>query len=236
MGLPAPSFNWRSKEGGPQSGDDVVRVTAFHVENAPCKPAYGYRFDYKGRTAVVSGDTGYCPSIVSQSRGIDILVHEACACHLIQRAVNMNKNAGNLRLAKFLTDLSQPNVHTSPEIVMRIAKEADVKFLAYTHIVPPMRNQLIRRMWLSGIDSSGWRGKYTIGEDGMHFALPAYEGAIRMLDHVSGAQESRMADMMRRLSPLGFFILCLWLVPGGINKRSLMVLFLSAYAGRLARL
>ena len=127
---------------------------------------YGYRFEYKGRTAVVTGDTGYCPSVVKQAAGVDLLVHEACACHLIRRAIAMQEEAGNKRLVRMMTDLSQPNVHTDPAIVMDVAKEAKVKHLAYTHIVPPMRNVVLRRLWASNIDASGFDGSYTIGEDG----------------------------------------------------------------------
>jgi ribonuclease Z len=136
--LPAPRMNW--KEGASAPSPEVVKVTAFHVQHDPCKPAYGYKFEYKGRTVVISGDTGHCPSIVKQSAGVDLLVHEACACHQVERMIDLQEAAGNTKNVKLLTDLSQPDTHTSPEIVMDIAKEANVKHLAYTHIVPPMRN------------------------------------------------------------------------------------------------
>jgi ribonuclease Z len=34
-----------------------LRVIAFTVDHAPVVPAYGYRFDYRGRSVVISGDT-----------------------------------------------------------------------------------------------------------------------------------------------------------------------------------
>ncbi|MYE23959.1 MAG: MBL fold metallo-hydrolase, partial [Gammaproteobacteria bacterium] len=37
--------------------DDGLRVTAFAVDHGPVKPAYGFRIDYRGRSAVVGGDT-----------------------------------------------------------------------------------------------------------------------------------------------------------------------------------
>ena len=37
--------------------DPDVRVTAFRVEHPPISPAVGYRFDYAGRSVVLSGDT-----------------------------------------------------------------------------------------------------------------------------------------------------------------------------------
>ena len=49
--LPAPSFNW--KKNATQPSNEVVQITAFHVQHDPCKPAYGYKFEYKGKTVVV---------------------------------------------------------------------------------------------------------------------------------------------------------------------------------------
>jgi len=40
---------------------DGLRVTAFNVNHSPVKPACGYRFDYVGRSIVVSGDTAKSP-------------------------------------------------------------------------------------------------------------------------------------------------------------------------------
>jgi ribonuclease Z len=36
---------------------DGLRVTAFAVDHRPVQPSVGYRFDYKGRSIVISGDT-----------------------------------------------------------------------------------------------------------------------------------------------------------------------------------
>src|SRR5206468_4319551 len=44
--------------------EDGVVVTAFAVAHDPVKPAFGYRFDYGGRSVVVSGDTRPCPNLV----------------------------------------------------------------------------------------------------------------------------------------------------------------------------
>jgi ribonuclease Z len=54
-----------------------LRITAFQVDHAPVKPAVGYRFDYKGRSVVISGDTVPCPSLRAKARNVDLLVQEA---------------------------------------------------------------------------------------------------------------------------------------------------------------
>ena len=47
--------------------DKGLKVTAFRVNHAPIEPAVGYRFDYKGRSIVISGDTVASPSLVTVS-------------------------------------------------------------------------------------------------------------------------------------------------------------------------
>src|SRR3989475_6797197 len=53
--------------------EDGVVVTAFAVAHDPVKPAFGYRFDYGGRSVVVSGDTRPCPNLVAPGRGAGVL-------------------------------------------------------------------------------------------------------------------------------------------------------------------
>lgn len=53
-----------------------VKVTAFLVDHGPVKPAFGYRVDFRGRSVVISGDTGPSPNLVKFSAGVDLLVHE----------------------------------------------------------------------------------------------------------------------------------------------------------------
>ena len=74
----------RTVELGPESDAstvvldvDGVKVTMFRVDHDPVKPAVGYRFDYRGRSVAVSGDTAYTESIVRNAAGVDILFNEA---------------------------------------------------------------------------------------------------------------------------------------------------------------
>ena len=56
--------------------DSNVTVRAFRVHHGSWRNAYGYRFDTRGRSIVVSGDTGPTEAIVDACRGCDVLVHE----------------------------------------------------------------------------------------------------------------------------------------------------------------
>ena len=63
--------------------EDGLIVTAFEVVHDPVEPALGYRFDYKGRSLVISGDTSYSENLIENSRDVDVLIHEAQANHMI---------------------------------------------------------------------------------------------------------------------------------------------------------
>jgi ribonuclease Z len=54
-----------------------VTVTAFLVDHAPVKPAFGYRVDYQNRSVVMSGDTRPSENLIKYAKGADLLIHEA---------------------------------------------------------------------------------------------------------------------------------------------------------------
>lgn len=56
--------------------DANVKVTAFAVPHGSWKHAFGYRFDTKDRSIVVSGDTTYSPGLAKICNGCDVLLHE----------------------------------------------------------------------------------------------------------------------------------------------------------------
>ncbi len=54
-----------------------LKVTAFEVDHgSTIKPAYGYRFQYKGRCVVLSGDTRLTENVIRYGAGADVLIHE----------------------------------------------------------------------------------------------------------------------------------------------------------------
>jgi len=57
-----------------------VTVIAFEVDHGDViKPAYGYRIEYGGRSAVISGDTRFNENVIKHGAGADLLVHEVAA-------------------------------------------------------------------------------------------------------------------------------------------------------------
>jgi ribonuclease BN (tRNA processing enzyme) len=56
--------------------DQNVTVTAFAVHHGKWAHAYGYRFETRDRTIVISGDTSPDTAIVDNCHGCDVLIHE----------------------------------------------------------------------------------------------------------------------------------------------------------------
>ena len=62
-----------------------VRVTAFEVDHAPVKPAFGYRIDYAGHSVVLSGDTRRSENLIKYAQGVDLLIHEIVSPEALKR-------------------------------------------------------------------------------------------------------------------------------------------------------
>jgi ribonuclease Z len=156
--------------------DGDLTVSAFPVDHRPVVPAVGYRFDYRGRSVVVSGDTVKSPNVVEAARGADVLVHEAQANRLVAEIGAAARAAGRDRIAKLMADI--PSYHTSPVEAAEVANEAGVKGLVLSHLTPPPPNAVARRVFLRGVDAVRPRG-VILGQDGMLLSLPAGSDAVK---------------------------------------------------------
>ncbi|HZP40859.1 MAG TPA: MBL fold metallo-hydrolase [Candidatus Binatia bacterium] len=156
---------------------DGVRITAFVVTHAPVRPAYGYRFDYRGRSVVVSGDTVQDRAVVAAARGADVLVHEAQANHLVAILREAAERSAHPRIAKILGDI--PSYHTSPVQAAEVANEAHVRLLVLSHLTPPPPAWLVARAFVRGVDAVRPRG-WILGDDGLLVTLPAGGDAVRV--------------------------------------------------------
>ncbi len=158
---------------------DGLRITAFAVDHAPIRPAYGYRFDWGGRSVVVSGDTVKSASLIAASRGVDVLAHEAQANHLIARIGEATAKAGRARAAKIMADI--PSYHTSPVEAAEVANEAGARLLVLYHLNPPPPAALFERAFVRGV-AEVRAGDWVVAEDGMLLELPRGSDEIRILE------------------------------------------------------
>lgn len=161
----------------PVLDEDGVVVTAFSVAHDPVKPAFGYRFDYGGRSVVVSGDTAPSPNLVKHARRADVLVHEAQANGLVRIMERSAREAGEARIAKILADI--PTYHTDPSAAAREAVEAGVRLLVLTHFTPPPDNAFLRRIFRRDVAAVPPQG-IVFGEDGTLLVLPTRSDAVHV--------------------------------------------------------
>ncbi|MCX2980903.1 MBL fold metallo-hydrolase [Halieaceae bacterium IMCC14734] len=149
--------------------DGELKVEALAVEHAPVEPAVGYRFSYKGRTILITGDTVKYANIEQFAQGVDLLVHEALAPNLVNMMHEAANKNGNEILAKITHDIL--DYHASPVEAAETARDADVGHLLYYHIVPPLIIPGQKTLYLNGAEDIF--PNYTIGADGVAFSLPA---------------------------------------------------------------
>jgi ribonuclease Z len=139
---------------------DGVKVIAFTVDHGDViKPAVGYRIEYQGHAAVISGDTRYSDNVVKYGTGADVLIHEV----------------GAARPALLATTFAQKILahHTSPKDVGRVFAQAKPKLAVYTHIVM-LSNDGIPEPTLADIEAETrqtYDGPLQFGEDLMAFEV-----------------------------------------------------------------
>ena len=158
-----------------EEGD--VRIIAFRVDHAPVEPAVGYRFDYGGRSLLISGDTRKSANLLRNAMGVDLLVHEALSPRLVGLASDAAAAAGRANVAQILKDI--PDYHTTPVEAAEIARDAGARHLLYTHVVPPLPVPGLESVFLEGV-SETYGGGVTLGRDGALVSLPAGSDAVEV--------------------------------------------------------
>jgi len=149
---------------------DGLKVIAVKVKHEPANPAYGYRFDYKGRSIVISGDTAPDEDLVHLARNADVLIHEGLNPEMVGVMHDALAAANHPRQAKIFHDI--PGYHTAPVEAARIANEAHVRLLVFSHLIPILPNRFAEKLFLRGV-SDVRPGGVELGHDGMVLKLSA---------------------------------------------------------------
>jgi len=103
-----------------------LKITAFDVDHAPIKPAFGYRIDYGGRSVVLSGDTRVSQNLIRYAQGVDVLVHEVASPESFQRAGTPPARAKSVI-----------EHHVTPEQAGEVFARTKPRLAVYSHIVQP---------------------------------------------------------------------------------------------------
>jgi ribonuclease Z len=156
--------------------DGGLTVTAIVVAHEPVQDAYAYRFDYKGRSVVISGDTRKWPPLAIAAKGADVLIHEAQNSDMTKQMSQGLAAMGNARLSSIMTDTL--SYHTTPVEAADIARAAGVKALVLYHLTQAGLPMFTPQAFTSGMDAAGpldWR----LSKDGMTIELPVASPDIR---------------------------------------------------------
>lgn len=152
----------------PALDDGELTITAIRVNHEPISPAFAYRFDYRGRSVVISGDTVYWPPLGVAAQGADVLIHEAQS-NAMQMAASRRASTVNPRGAAILADTV--TYHTEPAEAASLARAAGVQMLVLNHLTqagyPGFPGTFVE-----GIDDGG-EIDWLLAEDGMIMELPA---------------------------------------------------------------
>lgn len=156
--------------------DGDLTVTAIRVAHEPISPAFAYRFDYKGRSVVISGDTRPWPPLAAAATGADVLIHEAQNADMTRQMAGGLKMLGNGRMSSLMTDTL--SYHTTPVEAADLARAAGVKVLMLSHLTQAGLPFYSPEAFTKGMDAGGkldWR----LAADGMIIDLPAGSTEIR---------------------------------------------------------
>jgi ribonuclease Z len=139
---------------------DGVRVTAFEVNHGDAiKPAYGYRIDYQGHSAVISGDTRFNQNVIKYGTAADVLIHEVAMT-----------NPDMLNIPVIQRIIAH---HTSPREAGTVFARAHPKLAVFSHIVligsdkaaAPGLTELVAETRRT------YQGPLVVGEDLMSFDI-----------------------------------------------------------------
>lgn len=100
-----------------------VRIFAFEVDHGGEElPAFGYRINYRGHSAVLSGDTTFNENLIRHATGTDLLVHEVTAA---AGAAAENKE----QLKRIGSN------HTTPDQAGIVFSRVQPKLAVYNHLL-----------------------------------------------------------------------------------------------------
>ena len=145
-----------------------LKITVFEVSHNPIKPAFGYRFDYKNRSIVISGDTSYNENLIKKSQNADVLFHDALSINIIEGMQAFMEKIGRDGVWQILEDIKE--YHATTLEAAKAANEANVTHLVLYHLIPAPSNLILKNIFIRGMNDV--RKEWTLSEDGTMVILP----------------------------------------------------------------
>ncbi|MDB9918177.1 MBL fold metallo-hydrolase [Pseudomonadales bacterium] len=145
--------------------DGELTITAYVSEHLPVEPAVGYRFDYKGRSVVISGDGNVNGDTRQIVDGADLLLHDALSLPIVSTLSKSLGTAGQSRQSKIVSDVI--DYHASTDSLIELAEQSNVGMVAFYHLVPVPLNVVLEDVFKRGLPDN-----FLLAEDLMSFELP----------------------------------------------------------------
>ena len=146
-----------------EEGD--LKITAYVAEHPPIHPAVGYRFDYRGRSVVISGDSNVTDNTLKIVDGADLLLHDALSVPTTTAIKDALAKAGQSRQSRIVFDVM--DYHASADSLIELGKKSDVDMVAFYHLVPVPPTSLLEDVFLRGAPDN-----FLLTKDLMWFELP----------------------------------------------------------------
>ena len=146
-----------------EEGD--LTITAYMSEHPPIEPAVGYRFDYKGRSEVISGDGNVNGDTLKIVDGADLLLHDALSLPIVTTLSKSMNTAGQPRQSKIVSDVI--DYHASTDSLIELGEQSNVDMVAFYHLVPVPLNGVLEDVFKRGMPDN-----FLLAEDLMSFELP----------------------------------------------------------------
>jgi len=145
--------------------DGDLTITAYVGEHPPIEPAVGYRFDYRGRSVVISGDSNVNGNTLKIVDGADLLLHDALSLPIVSALSKAMGAAGQSRQSKIVADVM--DYHASAQSLIELGEKSNVDMVAFYHLVPVPPTSLLKDVFLRGAPDN-----FLLTEDLMWFELP----------------------------------------------------------------
>ena len=140
-----------------------VTIDSFEVDHFPVVPALGFRLDGHGGSVAISGDTKKCDNLTRAATGADLLISEAMSESIFAMMRQRMLAAGNERQASVMDDV--PSYHATTIEVAEMARDAGVKKLVLSHVIPPIPNEgPLADAFANGM-SAVYGGEIMVGKD-----------------------------------------------------------------------
>jgi ribonuclease Z len=145
--------------------DGDLKITAYIASHPPIHPAVGYRFDYRGRSVVISGDSNVTGETLKIVDGADLLLHDALSLPTVTALSETLGAVGQSRQSKIVSDVI--DYHASTDSLIVLAEQSNVDMVAFYHLVPVPPNSVVEDIFMRGAPDN-----FLLTEDLMWFELP----------------------------------------------------------------